>query len=595
MKDFKLQNLRDYRGYINKADITNVKGVYLVKGSQNVVSTDEGRLGTSKGYSLLGSADTTLEPITSEYSWLTARGDEIIVRGRDDASTTGTLEFYHSDIGAWTELVNSLGTGSFNFTTYWDTGEAQDALIFVCNDPNIYYWSGGVATFASATANTITKQGTTTWAEEGFIEWGTTKVLIEGTEYTYTGGTGTTTLTGVTPDPTSAGHAVGACVHQSVRTQSNTPSATINNALIATHRNQVYLGSLTRRDLYVSKVGDYTDYTFSTPRAVGEGALLTLNEAPTAFVPQEDSIYFSTYNQWYDVMFTLSDDLQNEELTIRLLESSPMGGAVNQSSVFKAKKEILYISNEPTINSFGRIESIDTPQSQDLSDPIKLELEGYNLTNCSGKFYRNNAYFNFPSEGKTLIYNIAKGYWEAPQVLPVRVMSIWGGELYGHSNGNHETYKLLDGTNANGKAMQAVANFAYLNYGQPSHMKGLTEWFTDGYISTNTTLTQTLYYDFKGYSGVQEFDIKGDDTAIIFANITTGNLGKEPLGKEPLGTTSDDVDELQRFRVIKQTYKRNFYEIQVKYESNDIDQQWFLLHQGGNAMLSKDDNFSIKQ
>jgi hypothetical protein len=595
MKDFKLQNMREYGGFLNKADITNLKGVYLVKDSQNVVSTDEGRLGTRKGYSLFGSADTTLEPITAEYSWLTARGDEIMLRGRNDASTTGTLEFYHADIGAWTELVNSLGTGVFNFTTYWDTTEAQDALIFVCNDSNLYYWSGGVTTFASAGTNTLTKQGTASWAEEGFILSGTTQVTIEGTVYTYTGGESTTTLTGVTPDPASAGHTVGAAAFQTVRTNTNKPASNLNNALIATHRNQVYVGDLTRRDIYVSEVGDYTTYTFTATRLVGEGALLTLNEAPTAFVAQEDSIYISTYNQWYNVKFTLSSDLTAEDLTIQLLESSPMGGAVNQSSVFKAKKEILYISNEPTINSLGRIENIDTPQSKDLSDPIKLEIEAYTLTNCSGKFYRNNAYFNFPSEGKTLIYNIAKGYWEAPQILPVRVMSVYGGELYGHSNGNHETYKLLDGTNDTGKAMQAVAKFAYLNYGEPAHQKGLTEWFTGGYISTNTDLTQTLYYDFKGYSGIQEFNISGDDTAIIFANITTGNLGKEPLGKEPLGSTSDDVDELQRFRVIKQTYKRNFYEIQVKYESNDIDQQWFLLHQGGNAMLSKDDNFSIKQ
>ena len=137
MKDFKLVNLADYKGYINKADITNVNGIYLVEGSQNVIYSDEGRVGTRKGYTLFGSADTTLEPITAEYSWKTARGNEIMIRGRNDGTNDGTLEFYISEIGSFTELVNSLGTGVFNFTTYWDTTEAQDALIFVCGDSNL--------------------------------------------------------------------------------------------------------------------------------------------------------------------------------------------------------------------------------------------------------------------------------------------------------------------------------------------------------------------------------------------------------------------------------------------------------------------------
>jgi hypothetical protein len=601
-KDFKLSRIRDYGGYVNKRDVTDLDGVFAVEGSQNVISRDEGYVGTRAGYTVYGAEDaSTLEPITAEYSWKTARGDEIMLRGRNDASNNGTLEFiinaiFDSGQGLWTELINGLGTGTFRFTTYWDTTEGQDALLFVCGDANIYYWSGGVTTFASATSNTITKQGTTSWAEEGFLANGTRQVTIEGTTYTYTGGESTTTLTGVTPDPTSAGHTVGATVLQTVRTTSNKPASGLENTLIATVRNQVYVADEKRRDVYVSAVDDYTTYTFSSPRLVGEGALMTLNESPTAMIEQEDTIYISTLNQWYFVAFTLSDDLQNEDLTIQLLKSSPLGGAVNQESVFKIKNDIMFVSNEPTINSLGRIENVDTPQSKDLSDPIKLELNSYTLTNCSGKFFRNNAYFAFPSEGKMLIYNIEKGFWEAPQILPVRVMSVFEGDLYGHSNSVHETYKLFDGTNDNGNAMEARLVFNYLDYGTQSAMKSFTELFTHGYISTNTDLNIKVLYDFKGFNGKQEFEINGGaGDATIFAPQQDGNLGKAPLGHEPLGTTGDDVDVLQKFRVVKVTPKLNFYEMQVEYSSNDIDQQWFLLDQGTNATISVDDNYAIKQ
>lgn len=597
MKDFKLFNMKDYAGYINKKDITNIDRLVSVIGSQNVLSTDEGRVGIRNGYTLFGVADSTLEPITAEYVWKTARGEEIMLRGRNDATNDGTLEFYSSDTGsAFTELINSVGSGEFNFTTIWDTTELQDALLFVVGDSSIYYWSGGLTTFASATSNTITKQGTTSWGESGFLTAGTRQVTIEGTPYTYTGGESTTTLTGVTPDPTVAGHTAGATVVQTVRTSTSTPASGFNNSLIATYRNQVFVGDLARRDVFVSAVGDYTDYTPPTvPRLVGESTVLTLNEAPTAFIEQEDNIYLSTFNQWYNVKITLSSDLQSEDLQIELLKSSPLGGAVNQKSVFKIKNDVLYISNEPTINSLGRVENIDTPESSDLSDPIKLEVESYNLTNCSGKFFQNFAYFNFPSEGKTLVYNIEGGFWEAPQILPVRVMSVFDGALYGHSNSIVETYKLFDGTSDNGNPISAKLRFAYSSYGDPAHKKGFTEWFTDGYISTNTTLNQKVIYDYKGYSGERDYEIDGDDSNIIFAPQITGSLGKSPLGHDPLGGTTEETDELQKFRVIKTGVKVDTYELQVEYSSNSIDQQWFILHTGGNIMLSKDDNYSIKQ
>ncbi|GAG12561.1 unnamed protein product, partial [marine sediment metagenome] len=99
MKDFKLANSKDFKGYINKADITNIDGVFLTEGSQNVVSTDEGRIGTRKGFTLFGAAgDATQEPIVAEFTWKTARGEDIMIRARNDASTTGTLEFYTGDI-----------------------------------------------------------------------------------------------------------------------------------------------------------------------------------------------------------------------------------------------------------------------------------------------------------------------------------------------------------------------------------------------------------------------------------------------------------------------------------------------------------------
>lgn len=596
MQEFSLTNLANFRGYINKADITNIGSDYLVKGSQNILYTDEGRVGTRSGYTLLGSVNTDLEPNYSAYKWKTARGVEVIIRGRNDATNAGTLEIYTSVIGDFIELVDSLGIGSFNFTTYWDTTEAQDALIFVCGDSNLYYWSGGITTYASSTINTITKQGTSSWAEEGFLTAGTRKVIIDGTEYTYTGGETTTTLTGVTPDPTGAGLTAGYNVIQAVRTDTNKPASNLENNLIATYQNQIYVGSLTRRDIYISAVGDYTTYTFTVPRLVGEGALLTLNEAPTGMVAYKETMYISTPNQWYFVKFTLSDDLQNEDLRIELFDNLSGGGAKNQASIVSTKQDVMYISSEGIIDSLSRINDFDVEMaSEPLSEPIKLEIESYNLNNCSAIYHRNKVYFSFPVENKVLIYNIYKRFWETPQILPAGSMLVYDNDLYINSNSVNQTYKLFDGTSDDGKAMEAKAVFPYMNYGKVARKKGFTEWFTEGYITSNTSINLKINLDYKGFNGIKNFNILGDDEIITFDLQTSGNLGKSPLGHEPIGSSVIETDDLKKFRVIFGGYKIDFYEVQVEYSSNDIDQQWYILHQGSDAKLSTNTNFEIKQ
>jgi hypothetical protein len=470
----------------------------------------------------------------------------------------------------------------------------------VAGDSNMYYFSGGITTYASCSTNTITKQGTTSWAEEGFLTSGTTTIrVLDDTgvwrTLTYTGGETTTTLTGVTQDPTSYTITAGNMIIQGVRTSANTPASAFDNDLIEVLNNQVYVGDLQRRDIYVSTVGNYTTYTYASPRTVGEGALLTLDECPTAFVVQEDSMYISTRNQWYLTNFTLSEDIQNESLTIKRLLTSPLQGAINQGSVLKAKADIYFVSNEPSIDSLGRVENIPTTESASLSSNISNYLNGINTANCQGMYWRDDFYFTFPEESIVLKYDIQNKYWEAPLILPVSRFAIIDGWLCGHSNSNNETYKLFDGYNDNGNAIEAIAKFSYLNYGNRHHQKNFTEWFTEGYIASNTVLNLDLYFDYDGYTSKRSFEIDGNDDDILFKSLADSSLGKNSLGKQPLGTTTTTVNDLNKFREIETMDKDDFFEIQPVYYTNDIDQKWEILCFGGDVQMSTSDNSKIKK
>lgn len=594
MKKFLL--VSEYLGYINKKDITNVDPRYLVSPSQNVVINDGEKITIRKGYTLDGVANAALTPIISNYDWNTSTNTEQNLR-----SYQGELEYRYVDsLGAvtWRRLANGFGSSvMFNFAEYWDTTEAQDLLLIVNGDHNIRMWSGGVTTYASSTVNTITKQGSTTWAEERFLVAGTRQVIIGGITYTYTGGESTTTLTGVTPDPTAGGHVAGNVAHQALRVTANTPSANFDNDIIAVLNNQAYIGDLNRRDVYVSKSTDYTSFTFSNPRIPGEGALLTLDSPPSAFAVQEDAMYiFGNQDQVYQTLFTLSADLTKEALNIKRLKSGPGQGAVSQSSVANIKNSVLFLNREKAVDTLGRIEQINTPQSLPISDPVKSEfLDATYTVNPHIKYFKNKTYVALPSDSKVMIFDHERGFWYPPQILPIRRLAIIGGELYGHSNAVPETYKLFTGTSDNTNPINAIAAFAYRNYGTRSWKKSHDEWYSEGYISSNTTLLLGLKYDFGGFTTILEKEIRGDDDSILFSTISDNSFGKSPFGQLPVGSITDSPSDLSKFRVIHELGKVDYYEVQPFYQSNDDDAQWELIASGGNAMESKTDNVFIKQ
>lgn len=589
MKTFNLEN--KVNGYVNKKDITNIDGSVLVKGSQNVIINDSDKIVTRGGYTLDGAANTALTPIISSYEWKTSRGTELALR-----SYQGELEYRSG--GIWYRLTNGWGSAvEFQFAEWWDVTEKKDCLLFVNGSSNIYSWYGGVTTYASSTINTITKQGTSTWAESGFLIGGTRQIIINGITYTYTGGEGTITLTGVTPDPTAGGLTAGIIVVQAIRTSANQPYASSSNDIIGVHRNQVYLGDSTRKDTYVSKNTSFIDYTFTAPtRLPGEGAILTLDNPPVGFVSQESDMYVAGLkDDWYKTRFTLSDDLSKEKLDIDKLKSGPQQGAKSQALIGKIKNSVVYVSNEPTFDTLGRIENIDTPQAVPISDPIKLDFNEYDFTNGHVLFFKSVSYIALPVEGLVLMYDHSKGYWQPPQVLPVRRLAIIEGNLYGHSSATPETYKLFTGTNDNGNSMKAVAKRPYVQYGQRSWQKNHDEWYIEGYITPVTDIQHKLLFDYGGYSGEVSSVVRGDDTDIIFNRTEDASLGKSSLGKRGLGTLSAEATEKAKFRVKFEMHKNDYYEIQESFESDDTDQSWEILASGPNVVLSSGDDESIKK
>jgi hypothetical protein len=592
-------------GYRNREDKTNLDPSVLVDGSQNVLTNVYGRISARKGYTLDGPANTASAPISSSYDWEMhipyttndadvdtgntiqhLRGGSLTSAGND-----GKLQYRYVDSAGtvtWKDLITDLDSVNFNFCDYWDNSMLQSRLLMVNGESNIREWSGGIATLTTVLAAGITKAGSESWAELGFYPTGTHTVWLSGVAYAATGGWGTTTLTGVSPTPFATAHTVGAVIHQ-------VPEKTLLSAmggittsftvgLIANLRNQIYIAPESRNEVFVSKVNNYKNYSYTAPtRVVGEGMLLTLDGIPKALVSQEDRMYIAaSLDQWYQTKFTLSDDLTKEALEVVRLKTTPQQGAKSQGLTSKIKNNVIFVSNEPILNSLGWVENIyGEPQTSDLSFPVVNDFNSFDFTDGQVIFHKNFIYVSVPKESRVMIYNMTNPnnkYWEAPQVLPIGRFSIIDGNLYGHSYLTSETYKLFDGYNDNGNFIQANAVMAFNSHGMRSQSKGFNEYYVEGYISSNTTLSLGLQYDIDGCATNTSFDIVGDDTQIVCIGSDNNLLGKKELGKVPLGADMAVASTTPvKFRVVKTMPKVPYYEYQVSFNSVGYDQNWEIL------------------
>lgn len=484
-------------------------------------------------------------------------------------------------------------------------------------------------------SGTLTKSGTQTWAEAGFqvgVSSGRFKVVINGTTYTYgtpssfgsTTWGDTTTLVGITPDPSA--EPANSIVVEAVTTYANNNTSTglpttFNNDLIASLEQRLYIGSLTDSRIWVSSInlnnntGHYDPLNAWGAFFVGfYGAPMQFltTSPPTAFIPQEEFIYISAgKDEWYNVQ--LDVDLNSADLTtsppvqpvqslkITRLNTTAQQAAQTQAATSKIANSIVYLSFEPIINTFGRVTDIFlTPQITDLSFPIVNDMNAYDFTNASLCYYRKFVYVAVPKEGLVLAYNmtdVKNPYWEAPQVMPISRFSIIGGLLFGHSSLVSETYQLFNGTNDNGNPILARAAFSFNNYGTRSQSKGYNEFYVEGYITANTDLTLGIQYDIDGCATNTYFEINGDDTQIVCISKDDASLGKTSLGKTPLGSTiiSDPNANKPKFRVVKTFPTRYFYEDQISFTSEGIDEQWEILAFGPQLQANTDLNNAITQ
>lgn len=613
-------------GYVTSPDPANTDKRFLIGGSQNTLIDYQKKTKSRPGYTRLGAANTALTPTKNAWTWNTSTGTHLPQRFYN-----GLLEVYltsvdGTDINAWTQVSAAFSTSkilrpaSRNGGGIYDTTEKIDIQPMVNGDSNIYEWNGAVAVVSSVTGTTVTKTGSTTFGQNRFY---TSRNLTfvcarTGTEYTYTAGADSTTLTGIAD---TTGLVAGDILIQKIVTQSNAPSSTFTNDICYAFQNQLVVASKTSGLVYISKNTSYYDFTFSTPRVAGEGVLLTLEE-PTHGVHSlgkfllifsgKSSIFNTEYAQ-ITIGSTLAETVQ-----VKKLFSGINQGALNQECIIPIGNILAYLTNEVTLRVITDPNNVSGLLPKTFSNPIKpdFDAEDWDPDQTYGFWYKNILFISAAAASHTYMLNFVEDadgklfrFWNPPQILPVGPFSVidsGAGELlHGHSNVVPESYLLFDGASdgqyagmdpAEKLPIPATAVFAYDFFKKRAQLKTFDEYWVEGEITPSTTaLLLDINYDYAGETQVIEKTIDGSDESILEGPVDFNSLAQQSLAVNPLGGLLNPPSNARKFHLTFEIAKEDFYKINASFSTNDVDKYWAILAHGPNATLSPRRDSSIKQ
>ena len=608
-KDFNFPKIiSEFGGYVSSIDRTNIADNLMVRGSQNVHKKLSGTLAVRPGQKRQGAANTVLSSVSSSFVWNTSWGAT-----RTMAIADSKLYVVIDEV--WYQLLSSLTKTRYVFDNWWDNTEKKDRVLFVNGTDDMFHWSGGYAVIASTTANTITKTGTTSWVQEGFSSTaGELTVVINGTTYTYTGGQTTTTLTGVTADPT--GEANGSNVLQAVQTDSNSPASGFLSDFIKVINNQVYVGSYTSRLIYMSQDTDFTNYVVPTPQIAGSPGLFVMDGVVNGIGVRQGKAHvgFGT-SGWAIISFALVSN--NSVITrVNTIDVKPV--AILQAPyahefIDNVGDNLVYLGQDQQVRVFGDFNNLFVSGYPSISQEVARELEEENFTGGTLVAVGEYIYLSAPVSGKVYLRQertrvdtngnvVAERLWHSPFVWNAVKIDQIDGVVVAFSNANPQIYEVW-GTNQWYDDSPDDEQLPYtcilaLGYRGESRRHGLWEFdkqFTEGYLSAGTTLMLQMNYDYEGAENIVNVPVNSETRPATLFQINPATMGDSPLGAEPLGDSSiadfaSDLDTLPKFKVINSLPLISCFEYQPIYYSDSVNSQWEILAVGTNATVSDKEN-----
>lgn len=564
-----------------------------VYGSQNFIIDDDGHPRLRLGSKYLG----RISPYTSACT------GSATLRRRDGVKIpvvfSGSYSIYlHPDFNDWVALEYDLSSYSKWGACPSDinTGTMNNLCMASQND-NFRIWNGATCMVDTATGSTITAIGATTLADRGFTTTG--NLSVDGVYYAYTG-ISANTFTGVTPDPSGSVHFAG--IAQRPVQYASAPKG---NILLAAPGGRVLVmnvkpatGMAGGGQVYASRIADPTYWTIPTTHVPGDPFVLNISEGGfniTGAIQYEQGFLVWKDNYVAKLSYTLDgNDLWSISPFINYDEHNGGDeGSVSPDAVFRLGNQVYFVSPTACINTVQRIVNINYPQAIPISDPIKSYLETLTMDeNINGCGWRGRAYFFFPTDGVTLVYDARYNCW-MPPFIGMKIVSsfVLNGKLYGTLQDSPNIVELwfgdtdlTDGSSA-GFPINGEWRSGRMDFGMADKRKTFTRYYIEGEMDPSGSATFEWHFNENGK--VLSGTLTGTENGFFYDPASTMGFGESSFGELPFGGEVDadsNLDGRRRFRIKITVNKYSFYNLQFRVKTASY---FKLIAHGPNVELSR--------
>ena len=362
-------------------------------------------------------------------------------------------------------------------------------------------------------------------------------------------------------------------------------------------------GSASPLSVYVSKLRNAADFTFTATRVAGEGDIISFPEGADQVVDvanQEEHFYVFTKGSITAISY--SQDSNDTAVKVPLKSGT---GAIGR--VIKGENDVYFVTPDKKISSIGRIANKDiTPQVENLGLAVKRLTDDFNFDNHAGIKYKQRIFHAMKSSDdtsyndRTLVYNELNRSYEGLWTLGAFGFGVYNSLLYYANSRNPNIYQMFTGTADNdGTSNYAITSEWLSNWANltPSkaNLQSISGIVVEGFIWGGTEeITFEIFKDYNStasYSftfGIEQSDFLDDTIGL------GGYFGGLPVGTTPIGSLSSVASDGSRhfqFLIYFPFIYGNFFSIGV---SNDETTAKFDITRLGLAVTEEPEHASTR-
>lgn len=348
--------------------------------------------------------------------------------------------------------------------------------------------------------------------------------------------------------------------------------------------------------VFVSKLNDPFDFSYSATRVAGEGDIIAM---PYGGGDITDVSYFEDTAYVFKARYI--EAIKYSQDTNDLAVRDPLKAGIGSvGKTLKGADDIYFFTPSKQLTTIGRVKQKDIkPQTLNIGEKIKRYLDLCSVDDIGrGIEIAERAYFPIKSSSSAtyndvvLVYNRDKQIFEGIWDIGAFGIDRWNdGYYYAQSNAAN-VYKLFEGhSDVEGDARYGI-NFEvathYMNLtASKGYLQAMHGIVVEGYIAGGATFNFSVTGDFAAnafLSGTFAFTEEG----LLDGELTKAFLGNGPFAINPLGVSITDPDSDGRRHFQWRQYfpfqYKNYYS--VGFSSSDADNDFEISRTG---LIMKED------